>query len=92
MNYISAVGLTYHYTDAGCCGDCAAEHLVYLTSGGDVEREDSVGAVHWRQLAAMFGIPRFDYVFAGGLDAHPDTSRETLTAACALAGTLAKTL
>ena len=92
IEYISAVGLTYHYTDAVCCGDCAAEHLVYLTSSGDVEREDSVGVVHWRQLAAMFGIPRFDYVFAGGLDAHPDTARETLTAACALAGTLAKTL
>ena len=92
IEYISAVGLTYHYTDAGCYGDCTAEHLVYLTSGGDVEREDSVGVVHWRQLAAMFGIPRFDYVFAGGLDAHPDIARETLTAACALAGTLAKTL
>ena len=92
IEYISAVGLTYHYTDAGCCGDCAAEHLVYLTSGGDAEREDSVGVVHWRQLAAMFGIPRFDYVFAGGLDAHPDTAGETLAAACALAGTLAKTL
>ena len=23
IEYISAVGLTYHYTDAGCCGDCA---------------------------------------------------------------------
>ena len=92
IEYISAVGLTYHYTDAGCCGDCTAEHLVYLTSGGDAEREDSVGVVHWRQLAAMFGIPRFDYVFAGGLDAHPDTAGETLAAACALAGTLAKTL
>ena len=92
IEYISAVGLTYHYTDAGCCGDCAAEHLVYLTSGGDVEREDSVGVVHWRQLAAMFGIPRFDYVFAGGLDAHPDTAGDTLAAACALAGAQAKTL
>ena len=92
IEYISAVGLTYHYTDAGCCGGCAAEHLVYLTSGGDVEREDSVGVIHWRQLAAMFGIPQFDYVFAGGLDASPDTAGETLAAACALAENLAKTL
>ena len=38
IEYISAVGLTYHYTEAGCCGDCAAQWLVYLTSGGDVER------------------------------------------------------
>ena len=92
IEYISAVGLTYHYTEAGCCGDCAAQWLVYLTSGGDVELEDSIGVLHWRQLAAMFGIPKFDYVFAGGLDAHPETAGETLTAARSLAETLARTL
>ena len=92
IEYISANGLTYHYDAAGCHGDCAAGHLVYLTSGGDVEREDSIGVLHWRQLAAMFGIPKFDYVFAGGLDAHPETAGETLTAARSLAETLARTL
>ena len=92
IEYISANGLTYHYDAAGCHGDCAARHLVYLTSCGDVEREDSVGVIHWRQLAAMFGIPQFDYVFAGGLDARPDMAGDTLTAACTLAGALAKTL
>ena len=92
IEYISANGLTYHYDAAGCHGDCAAGHLVYLTSCGDVEREDSVGVIHWRQLAAMFGIPQFDYVFAGGLDVRPDTAGDTLTAACTLAGALAKTL
>lgn len=55
-------------------------------------REDSIGVLHWRQLAAMFGIPKFDYVFAGGLDAHPETAGETLTAARSLAETLARTL
>lgn len=92
IEYISANGLTYHYDAAGCHGDCAAGHLVYLTSCGDVEREDSVGVIHWRQLAAMFGIPQFDYVFAGGLDVRPDTAGDTLTAACTLAGALAKML
>ena len=92
IEYISANGLTYHYDAAGCHGDCAAGHLVYLTSCGDVEREDSVGVIHWRQLAAMFGIPQCDDVFAGGLDARPDTAGDTLTAACTLAGALAKTL
>lgn len=92
IEYISANGLTYHYDAAGCHGDCAAGHLAYLTSCGDVEREDSVGVIHWRQLAAMFGIPQFDYVFAGGLDVRPDTAGDTLTAACTLAGALAKTL
>ena len=91
IEYISANGLTYHYDENGCHGDCKADQLVYLTSGGDVEREDSVGVVYWRQLAAMFGIPRFDYVVAGGLDAAPEKAPELLEGACALARRLAET-
>ena len=90
IEHISANGLTYHYAEDGCHGDCRAERLVYLTSGGDFEREDSVGVVYWRQLAAMFGIPRFDYVFAGGLDAVPEQAAELLEGACALAEKLAR--
>ena len=90
IEYVSANGLTYHYDETGCHGDCRAERLVYLTSGGDFEREDSVGVVYWRQLAAMFGIPRFDYVFAGGLDAAPEQAAELLEGACALAEKLAR--
>ena len=90
IEHISANGLTYHYDETGCHGDCRAERLVYLTSGGDVEREDSVGVSYWRQLSAMFGIPRFDYVFAGGLDAAPEKAPEILDSACALARRLAK--
>ena len=89
IEYICANGLAYHYEADGCHGDCRAEHLVYLTSGGDVEREDSVGVVHWRQLAAMFGIPRFDYVFAGGLDLDPAAASKLLAGACELAQKLA---
>ena len=89
IEYISANGLAYHYDENGCHGDCRAKWLAYLTSGGDVEREDSVGVVHWRQLAAMFGIPRFDYVFAGGLDALPDQAPELLESARTLAERLA---
>ena len=89
IEYISANGLAYHYDENGCHGDCRAEWLVYLTSGGDVEWEDSVGVVHWRQLAAMFGIPRFDYVFAGGLDLDPAAAPKLLAGACELAQKLA---
>ena len=71
IEYISANGLAYHYEMDGSHGDCAADRLVYLTSGGDFEHEDSVGVVHWRQLCGLFGIDRFDYVFAGGLDIDP---------------------
>ena len=89
IEYISANGLVYHYDENGCHGDCRAKWLAYLTSGGDVEREDSVGVVHWRQLAAMFGIPRFDYVFAGGLDLDPAAAPKLLAGACELAQKLA---
>ena len=89
IEYISANGLAYHYDEQGCHGDCRASRLVYLTSGGDFEHEDSVGVVHWRQLATMFGIPRFDYVFAGGLDIDPVRTPELLAGACELARKLA---
>lgn len=88
IEYISANGLTYHYEADGCHGDCRAQRLVYLTSGGDVEREDSLGVLYWRQLCAMFGIGRFDYVFAGGLDLDPAGAPALLESACALARTL----
>lgn len=90
IEYISANGLTYHYEADGCHGDCRAERLAYLTSGGDFEREDSVGVLHWRQLAAMFGVRRFDYVFAGGLDVDPAKTAALLEAACDLAKRIAE--
>ena len=71
VEYISANGLTYHYEADGCHGDCRAERLVYLTSGGDVERPESLGVAYWKQLCTMFGIGRFAYLFAGGLDLDP---------------------
>ena len=37
----------------------------------------------------MFGIPRFDYVFAGGLDIDPATAPKLLAGACELAQKLA---
>ena len=76
----------------GCHGDCRADTLVYLTSGGDLEREDSVGVLHWRQLCGLFGIGRFEYVFAGGMDIDPNMTPELLAGACALAEKLAETI
>ena len=88
IEYVSANGLTYHYEADGCPGDCRAEKLVYLTSGGDFEREHSIGVLHWEQLCAMFGIRQFGYVFAGGLDIDPDKTADILEAACKKAETL----
>lgn len=90
IEYISANGLAYHYEMDGSHGDCAADRLVYLTSGGDFEHEDSVGVVHWRQLCGLFGIDRFDYVFAGGLDIDPAKTPALLESACDLARRLAE--
>ena len=92
IEHISALGLTYHYEMDGCHGDCRADTLVYLTSGGDFDREDSVGVLHWRQLCGLFGIGRFEYVFAGGMDIDPNMTPELLAGACALAEKLAETI
>ena len=92
VEHISALGLTYHYEADGCHGDCNADHLVYLTSGGDFEHEDSIGVLHWRQLCRLFGIDRFEYVFAGGMDIDPAMTEDLLAGACALAEKLAEEL
>ena len=31
---------------------------IVLTSGGDLEQPESLGVLYWKQLCAMFGIPR----------------------------------
>ena len=90
IEHISANGLTYHYEADGCHGDCRASRLLYLTTGGDFERPESLGVLYWKQLCAMFGIPRFDYVFAGGLDVDPGKAPEILERAEAQARILGR--
>lgn len=90
IEHISVCGLCYHYESDGCHGDCRGEHLAYLTTGGDVERPDSLGVLYWRQLCAMFGIPRFDFVFAGGLDLDPARAPAILAEACERARVLGR--
>ena len=38
----------------------------------------------------MFGIPKFDYVFGGGLDLDPEKTESLVESACALAVRLAE--
>ena len=92
IEHISAVGVTYHYEADGCHGDCQAKWLTYLTTGGDFEHEDSVGVLHWRQLCSLFGIPRFEYVFGGGMDVDPARTPALLEGACELARKFAREL
>lgn len=90
IEHVYACGLCYHYEADGCHGDCRASRLAYLTTGGDLERPESLGVLYWRQLAAMFGIPRFDYVFAGGLDLDPAQAPSIMEDACARARALGR--
>ena len=90
IEHISACGLCYHYETDGCHGDCRARRLVYLTTGGDFEKPESLGVLYWKQLAAMFGIPAFAYVFAGGLDIDPSRVEELMAPALERAGQLGR--
>ena len=90
IEHVSACGLCYHHEADGCPGDCRASRLAYLPTGGDLERPESLGVLYWRQLAAMFGIPRFDYVFAGGLDLDPAQAPSIMEDACARARALGR--
>ena len=91
IEYICANGLAYHYEADGCHGDCKASRLVYLTSGGDFEREDSLGVLYWRQLCAMFGIPKFELLCAEGLDDERVDAQARMDEALARADALGKT-
>ena len=82
IEHISVNGLCYHYEADGCHGDCRGTRLAYLTTGGDFQRPESLGILYWKQLSAMFGIPRFDYVFAGGLDVDPERVPAIMAEAC----------
>jgi FMN-dependent NADH-azoreductase len=88
IEHISVNGLAYCYDAQGPHGTCRAARLAYLTSGGDFEHSESLGILYWRQLCAMYGIPQFDSVFAGGLDAAPGRASKLLTSACAQARAL----
>ena len=78
IEHISVCGLCYHYDEKGCHGDCRASRLAYLTTGGDLRKPESLGVLYWKQLAEMFGIPRFDDVFADGLDLDPEKAPERM--------------
>jgi len=82
IEHISANGVTYYYDQGGLHGACRAERLAFLTSGGDREQPQSLGLLYWEQLCKMYGIDRFDAVFAGGLDLEPQRAEELLSACC----------
>lgn len=73
IQYISAEGYTL--------GECNAEKLAYVTVGGAPETPNSLGVEHWRQLTKRFGIPEYEYLYAGGLETYPDETEQLVAAA-----------
>lgn len=63
-------GITFHTDEKGLHGMCHADHMVYLTArGGIYENSDmEQGSRYLEQMAAFFGIDRYDCVAADGLD------------------------
>ena len=68
-------------------------YIEYISANGltyHYEADGCHGVLYWKQLCAMFGIPAFSYVFAGGLDLDPAKTEEILTEACEKARRLAE--
>lgn len=86
IEYISVDGICYRRKPGGgTCGCCNAEKLAYLTVGSPPEQDNSIGVEHWRQLSKAFGIPHFEYFYAGGFEQYPGESEELIRTAAAQA-------
>ena len=95
LERVSMRDITFGYEESGLVGRCRAEKLLLVTTrGGDYSLPETewmeMGARQLKALCAMFGIPAFSYVFAGGLDLDPAKTEEILTEACEKARRLAE--
>ena len=63
-------GITFHSDETGLHGLCKADHMVFLTARGGIYTDSPMeqGARYLEQMAAFFGIAKFDCVAAEGLD------------------------
>lgn len=63
-------GITFHTDEHGLHGLCEADHMVYLTARGGIYTDSPMeqGSAYLEQMAAFFGIDRYDCVAAEGLD------------------------
>jgi len=77
----------------GCFGVCRAGRMLFLTTrGGALEGSPmDNGTKYLRDMAAFFGIPRFDYVAADALDLGLEPPEEILGRAILRAQEIAKT-
>lgn len=69
IEYISVMGVTFHYTeDARCEGLCKARHITYITTCGGKVTGANLGYEYICGIAKMFGIPEVRFVAAEDLD------------------------
>ena len=87
-------GITFDCNEAnGCFGVCKAEKMLFLTTRGGALEGSAMdnGTKYLGDMAKFFGIPRFEYVAADGLDAGLEPVETILNRAILRARELAKT-
>ena len=94
LENVNEQGITFDCDDQnGCFGTCKAEKMLFLTTRGGAMEGDPLdnGSKYLRDMAAFFGIPRFDCIAADGLDLGLEPVEAILSRAIARAEELAKT-
>lgn len=86
-------GITFHTDETGLHGLCKADHMVYLTARGGIYTDSPMeqGSRYLEQMAAFFGIEKYDCVAAEGLDIGAWPVEELMAKAKAKAAETAKT-
>ncbi len=86
-------GITFHTDATGLHGLCRANHMVFLTARGGIYTDSPMeqGARYLEQMAAFFGIEKFDCVAAEGLDTGAWPVAELMEKAKEKAAEVAKT-
>lgn len=92
IEHVSVQGITFDCDEKnGCFGICKAKRMVFLTTRGGAMEGSPMdnGTKYMRDMAAFFGIPRFDCIAADGLDLGIEPPERILAQAVARAETLA---
>ena len=85
--------ITFHTDEHGLHGLCKADHMVFLTARGAFYTDSPLeqGSRYLEQMAAFFGIEKYDCVAAEGLDIGAWPVEELMDKAKVQAAEVAKT-
>lgn len=80
---ISVEGITFGCNVNGMYGMCNAYHLLFITTRGDFYGEGpfEMGSKYLESLCNMFGIKKYDCIYAEGIDAVPKNKEQTMNEA-----------